>query len=105
MSSTTACGAIELAGATGGAHVEQQRDEPWLDTVVQVAFDLAPGRVAGVDQASTRRAQLGHLGGSRSERRLCARLAACGRDEGAEEQQAPQADDGTNQRSSPSESS
>ena len=39
-------------------HLERQRDEPLLRAVVQVALDLAAGRVGGLDDARARRAHL-----------------------------------------------
>ena len=42
----------EAARAAGHAHVEQQRDEPRLDAVVEVALDRAAGAVGGVDEAA-----------------------------------------------------
>jgi hypothetical protein len=42
----------DSAGAAGHAHGEQQRDEPRLDPVVQIALDRAAGAVGGVDEAA-----------------------------------------------------
>ena len=42
--------------------VEHERDEPLLGAVVEVALDLAPGVVGGLDDAGARGAQLGGPG-------------------------------------------
>jgi hypothetical protein len=42
----------------GHAHVERERDEPLLRAVVQVALDLAPRVVGGLDDARARGLEL-----------------------------------------------
>ena len=44
------------------AQTERDRDESLLGAVVEVALDVAPGAVGGLEDAGARRADLGELG-------------------------------------------
>jgi hypothetical protein len=77
--------AVDVRGPARQADVEQERHEPWLGAVVEVALELAAGGVGGVDEAHARSAQLRDIGAQRRREALPLEREADRRARGAHE--------------------